>query len=294
MKIHSYTDIPKLGEQSHLIDCDILIKNQCHLNDADYFFFNKIVYIENQDPKLNEFDQKLSQICELLPKWKDNKSKHIFLMGGGSDIKLKAIQGAIVFRHSCHIDDNDLVYPYFTNDELKTFKYIKSVTNCDYACSFMGCLNTNSIRDQLEDALSAMSAATYFESNPQYFEFLPNDIKNEQQKKYRTLINNSIFVLCPRGYGLNSLRFFETLSFGRIPVLISDNAKLPLEKTIDYSKIIIRLPEKEIHLLPQYIDKFMNENDMKEASKLARATWSRYFRISEFDTFMQVALREII
>ncbi len=41
---------------------------------------------------------------------------------------------------------------------------------------------------------------------------------------YNSLLTNSIFALCPEGAGINTIRFWEALSIGSIPVLqISDN-----------------------------------------------------------------------
>lgn len=292
MKLHYYQSVT-IPDNNHSCKLINLINNQgCKIGEADYFIIPKTIFINENDPLLNEFTNKIKTMCEEFPYWKTRKNDHVFFMGGGYGRKLECLNDSIVFQHSCNIEDKDLAYPYFTNDEMKTFKYVKTINNCDYACSFMGCINTHPIRMHLESALKTIKAKTYFEKNEDYFEFLPDQTKIDQQKKYRTLINNSMFFLCPRGYGLNSLRFFETLSFGRIPILISDHAKLPLQNTIDYNKIMIRLPEKEIHKLSEYVIKFMDENDMKKASKLARQTWMRYFRIYSFPVFLQLALRE--
>src|SRR3989344_2280747 len=55
-------------------------------------------------------------------------------------------------------------------------------------------------------------------------------------------IKNSDFVLTPKGDGNYSNRFLETLSLGRVPVLIHTAAGLPLEDGIDYSKIMVPVP----------------------------------------------------
>jgi hypothetical protein len=290
MNFHIYKHIePLICNQCTLLNFP---QNQKETGKPDYFLVPKIIFVKENDPQLNEFSNKFKEICENLPYWKTHKNKHVFFIGGGSGHQFDFLKDSIVFQHSCSNKSKDLAYPYFTNDEMKTFKYVRTITNCDYACSFMGCINTHPIRKKLESSLQTLKAKTYFEKNEDYFEFLSDQVKAHQQQKYRILINNSMFFLCPKGYGLNSLRFFETLSFGRIPILISDDTKLPIPKTIDYSKIMIRLPENEIHKLPDYIMKFMDENDMKTASKLARQTWMRYFRLSSFPVFLQVALRD--
>jgi hypothetical protein len=283
MNIYAYENLPKI---ENLIDFP---QKYNKTENPNYFVIPKIIFVKDENPM---FFNKIKELCYSLEHW-NKKEKHVFFIGGGKGHQFDFLRDCITFQHSCHIESKDLAYPYFTNDEMKTFKYVRTINNCEYACSFMGCLNTHPVRFHLENALKSINANTYFEKNDDYFEFLPNQVRIDQAKKYRTLINNSMFFLCPRGYGVNSLRFFETLSFGRIPVLISDATKLPLEKTIDYSKFTIRLPEKEIHKLPDYIMKFMDENDMKVASKLARDTWTRYFRLGSFPLFLELALREI-
>jgi hypothetical protein len=49
--------------------------------------------------------------------------------------------------------------------------------------------------------------------------------------------------LSPRGHGLSSYRFFESIYFNTIPVLFADDVKLPYTEIIDYSKISIKIDE---------------------------------------------------
>ena len=67
---------------------------------------------------------------------------------------------------------------------------------------------------------------------------------------FKSSIENSETVLCPRGTGQNSARFFQTMALGRIPVLIGDDCVLPFEEVIDYSKAIFRIPEGQIENAP--------------------------------------------
>lgn len=54
-------------------------------------------------------------------------------------------------------------------------------------------------------------------------------------------IRDSRYIICPRGDGNQSLRFYETLSAGRVPILIDTKIKLPLEDRLNYSEITITL-----------------------------------------------------
>lgn len=76
---------------------------------------------------------------------------------------------------------------------------------------------------------------------------------------YNQVLSDSIFSLCPSGAGPNSLRLWESLAIGSIPVILSDDYELPnindLTKGLDLSwkDAVIIYPEKEIDNLEQYL-----------------------------------------
>ena len=78
----------------------------------------------------------------------------------------------------------------------------------------------------------------------------------EQVRRYNELLSTSIFSLCPSGSGPNSIRFWESLAAGAIPVLLSDFCALPdLERMApalarDWQDAVIIHSESELHFLP--------------------------------------------
>ena len=62
---------------------------------------------------------------------------------------------------------------------------------------------------------------------------------------YLRMSSETIFNFCPRGAGLSSWRFFESMHLNTIPVLFADDTVLPFEDSLDYSKICVRLPEDD-------------------------------------------------
>lgn len=76
-----------------------------------------------------------------------------------------------------------------------------------YLASFIGSV-THPIRKELER----------FKYIPDwYISFEPHSIE-----AYCKIISESVFSLCPRGYGANSFRIIESIQYGAIPVYISD------------------------------------------------------------------------
>ena len=106
-------------------------------------------------------------------------------------------------------------------------------------------------------------------------------------------MENCKFVLCPRGRGSNSIRFFEALNFGKIPILISDDVKLPLRSKIDYSEFCIEIQEKNYHRLENYIDNFLKTHDLKIASLKAKEISETWFNCNSIDKFVTESVREM-
>jgi len=75
---------------------------------------------------------------------------------------------------------------------------------------------------------------------------------NSATLKYNQTLSNSLFSLCPVGAGPNSLRFWESLAIGSIPVNLSDRFQLPPldlvdpSNTLRWEDAIIFHPESDI------------------------------------------------
>ena len=73
---------------------------------------------------------------------------------------------------------------------------------------------------------------------------------------YNRLLCDSIFALCPAGAGPNSLRLWEALATGAIPVLLGPQPALPAGGTlaqIDWEGIVLRVPEDAVEELPRLL-----------------------------------------
>jgi hypothetical protein len=113
------------------------------------------------------------------------------------------------------------------------------------------------------------------------------------RKEYERLLDDSRFILCPRGVALNSIRFFEALAWGRVPVLLADDTRLPLEWEIDYERFVVRVPEREVYDIPRYIETFLRHHDLTEASRQAQAVFTTYFQRNSQGLFLYRCLRHV-
>ena len=91
----------------------------------------------------------------------------------------------------------------------------------------------------------------------------------ERRTSYAQTMNRSRFVLCPRGRGTSSIRLYETLAAGRVPVIISDDW-IPPEGP-DWDACSIRWPEGQVVGLTELL-----EERSSEWPKLSRAAARAY------------------
>jgi hypothetical protein len=72
---------------------------------------------------------------------------------------------------------------------------------------------------------------------------------------YNTVLLNSRYSLCPSGSGPNSIRFWESLAVGAIPILLADTLELPNHPNLNWCDTIVILPEKELNDLEIVLSK---------------------------------------
>lgn len=98
-------------------------------------------------------------------------------------------------------------------------------------------------------------------------------------------ILDSDYTICMRGGGNFSVRFYETLSLGRIPIFINTDCVLPLDEIIDYKKYLIWVDQSELSLMPQKIVDFHNSLDQANFKQLqvnCNELWRNYLTFPGF------------
>ena len=108
--------------------------------------------------------------------------------------------------------------------------------------------------------------------------------------EYVASMQDTDFVLCPKGDANFSSRFFECLSLGRIPVLIDTKMYLPLEQHINYTQFVVRVPFAEVEKTGDYIMEWWtsrSDAEYRAAQEAARAAYMDYLR---YDAYFNNAL----
>jgi hypothetical protein len=85
---------------------------------------------------------------------------------------------------------------------------------------------------------------------------------NLQVDYYNHLLVSSRFSLCPSGSGSNSIRLWESLGAGSIPIVLADELDLPaLSGDLSWEKTVVRIPEKEVDHMSERIGAINSEQE---------------------------------
>jgi hypothetical protein len=119
--------------------------------------------------------------------------------------------------------------------------------------------------------------------------------------RYSTVMQASEFAFVPRGDALFSYRLLEAVSFGCIPVILSDGWVLPFDRTIDWDAMALQVPEAMVPELPRILESFDRSRIADMRANLVRA-WNEHFErlelivetlLGELEALLQIANRPI-
>lgn len=122
------------------------------------------------------------------------------------------------------------------------------------------------------------------------------DRERTTQEFYQNIIDN-LYTFCVRGAGNFSVRFYETLALGRIPVLLDTDCLLPLNENIDWTKhcvIIDQIKGDEVAQQLVSFHKNKTEDELMKMQENNRLLWkNKLTRDSFFKTIHQIFKEKI-
>ena len=83
-----------------------------------------------------------------------------------------------------------------------------------------------------------------------------NYVIDDSVREYNAVLSDSVFALCPSGAGPNSIRLWEALAVGSIPVLLGKYPVLPRGGSlpeIDWDSIVLKVSDDQFAQLPQIL-----------------------------------------
>jgi hypothetical protein len=160
-----------------------------------------------------------------------------------------------------------------TRNEFTTFS--PSADDLPYLFSFMGSIRNAPIRGKLATLSHPRS---FFQNTTSDFDRVLHGRMDKRERldydrRYAELTKASKFVLCPRGLSASSIRLFETMRIGRVPVILSDDWIPPVGPL--WEKFSIRVAEREFDRIPQLLEQ--RESEAVAMGELARKEWEQWF-----------------
>lgn len=129
---------------------------------------------------------------------------------------------------------NVFTFPYFLEPINEHYEAIHSTQPIISFCGFVSHISRLLCLKELE---KDTRIHTNFLIRDKFWAGKPHD--PQVVSEYRDNLKHSQFVLCNRGAGNWSMRFYHALEVGRIPVLINTGNQLPFYKHINYSECVI-------------------------------------------------------
>ena len=276
--------------KTELLLCD---NNFCkivdNIVDSNYIFLSYKIYSKRTGIKFVDEDT-IPLINEALELSKKYKKKIIYLCGGDRPpVILPNHDNIIVLNTSVDLSKmpkNEMVIG--VNLEDKFMHYIEKPT-----LSIGFCGNKNGGREYWLNFLNNnQEIKTDFIIRENYI----HRLKSSQINDFERNMNNNLFIFCYRGAGNFSVRFYETLMRGRIPIVIKTDNIFPFENIIDYNKIGIFIEEKEIKnndVLKNIILNYYNSKSSQELINIQKYNRSIYLKYFHKNVFIQEIFKYI-
>lgn len=176
------------------------------------------------------------------------------------------------------LSNESISIPYLQN------KNFKDTVHCTYKANFVGAIHTHPVRGKLISYLTdndywsdvLILIRDSFHHNP----LIDKHKKEKRFREFQAAIKKSYMTFCPRGTGMNSIRFYETMSFGRIPVLFSEHCKLPFEEEIDYEEFSFDISYDKLCELSKMLN--INSKQLDNMCNASRKIFLEYFSLGTY------------
>lgn len=254
---------------------------------------------------------------EEIEKFSKQQKKKILVFCYGDSTKKVFLQNSIVFRPSVYrsfMSKNEIIMPAYAEDlgvsgisillkgEKATVGFVgrsKFKNSFDRLKSFLKSFFNKPFKKDgrffREEAINVLKGSklvsadfierSYYSGHLKTVELSPLILREE----FINNLKNNHFALSPKGDGNYSLRFYEALSLGRIPVFIDTDMVLPLEDDVDYRKVSISCKMDEIKkidvLVKDFFDK-LSSSQFEEVQKNARVLFEKFLYMPRFLKFV--------
>ena len=264
----------------------------------NYIAFPWANYIDNKwTKKYNNLEKIIND--EILNKKKIDTNKTYFTVCQHIEFrnyidKFLALNIKYIFTPHKMIGDEELENKYdiqFIPISLFPVQYnenniFNEIKDKKYLANFIGNINHNDMLSNIRGKILSCfneklncyikTNNTWFYQNHVYSSDKASQFNTQiQEHLYKSTLNISKFSLSPSGTGPNSIRLWESLSYGCIPVILSDKLVLP-NINVNYDDFLIILKEEKINELYDYLLTFTDDK-IEAMSKKCIEIFTSYF-----------------
>lgn len=159
---------------------------------------------------------------------------------------------------------------------------------CVHLFSFMGDSRTHAVRARLLGLCHKRGRLADTSSHPGNVRGQSADVYRDFKDSYFDCLRGSKFILCPRGKCPSTIRVFETMKAGRVPVILSDDWVPPSGPRWDDFCIFVN--EADVAHIPAILEQA--EPEFPSRAQRARHEWERWFALDRLaDTVTDWAVR---
>jgi hypothetical protein len=160
-----------------------------------------------------------------------------------------------------------------TKNEFTT--YAPASHDLPHLFSFMGASRNAPVREKLASLKHPRSV--FHDTTADFDRVLHRTMDPRERldyhRRYAELIRATKFNLCPRGLSASSIRVFETMGMGRVPVILSDGWLPPSGPS--WEEFAIQVPETDFARIPRLLEE--REAEAVQMGECARREWERWF-----------------
>lgn len=129
-----------------------------------------------------------------------------------------------------------------------------------------------------EEILNKLSQSPYIEDK--FIVRGKSTVRGSQNAKWReefvANMHDTDYTVCIRGTANYSIRFYETLAMGRIPIFIDTDCALPFHNTIDWKSYCVWIDRSELSAIDERVIDFhqsISDDEFQELQYACRQLW---------------------
>ena len=122
----------------------------------------------------------------------------------------------------------------------------------------------------------------------------PEEQLRRQEFEYNDNIRSNLFTLCARGAANFSLRFYEVLSMGRIPLLINTDDLRPCEDLLNYHNFCFIVNSSDLGNLPKLLIDFYSSTSSNELIDMQHRAQAAFVEHLDFTVFSKNLFDRVI